>query len=362
MERKKCYIAIGSISCNVLKTFSADNTTDNTRFVYIDTNSDNDKLFDENDVRILFSDYPYKSGYMRAFGRDMFKMRLYSGEFPDVVDDFYQTDSIDLIFVTTSFGGFGSAVVFELADFMCARILRKSGGQAKIDIRTIAFSKKQFDKIFQDKELHAVAHELNEYEFVNEAKKRSAISSQFFSKNEVFLIYSPYLSGDRLHEVLDKEASDLAHDDIKATYNKIPKIDTEDVFISFSSLDQDKADALVNNLDGKDIGTWISSRNMKSGDFPCQIAQAIKGAKVFVVLISKNSLQSRHVKSEVNIAFDQKDKNVLIPFFIDESQLDDSFGYYLNTSQHFRADNPPMEEKLEELCKEIKEKLKDFGA
>lgn len=354
---KKCYIAIGSKSCRVLKTFSKSNTDNDVRYIYIDTNAENKVLFDKDDTRILFDDYPYKSGYMRSFGKDMFKMRLYSGELPDIVDEFYNTDILDMCFITTSFGGFGSAVVFELADYMCARISRISSGKTKVNIRTIAFSKKQFDNIFQDKELHAVAHELNEFGFVTEARKRSTVSSHFFSKNEVFLVYSPYLSEDRLHEVISKEPEDLAHDDIKDKYNKIPSINAEDVFISFSTLDQDKADVLANALAANNIGVWISSRNMKSGDYPCQIAQAIKEAKVFVVLISKNSLKSRHVKSEINLAFDQRDKNILIPFFVDDSQLDDSFGYYLNTSQHFRFERPPLEEIINEICNEIKEKL-----
>ncbi len=354
---KKCYIAIGSISCKVLKKFSSANPSNDVRFVYIDTNHENGKLFDKEDTRILFSDYPYKSGYMRSFGKDMFKMRLYSGEFPDYLDEFYNTDEIDLCFITTSFGGFGSAVVFELADYMCAKISRISSKKAKINIRTIAFSKKQFDMIFDDKELHEIAHSLNEYEFVNEAKKRMAISSQFFSKNSVFLLYSPYLTKDTLHLALGKSIEDLEHDNIIECYSNIPKIRAKDVFISFSSIDQEKAEALVDVLDAKDISAWISSRDMKSGDFPCQIVQAIKGAKVFVVLISKNSLQSRHVKSEVNIAFDQRDKNILIPLFIDESTLDESFAYYLNTSQHFKAETPPWEGKIKKLCDEIQEKI-----
>ncbi len=355
---KKCYIALGSKSCKLLKHFSMQNSSEDTRFIYIDSNMANDCLFDEKDARILFSDYPYNSGYMRSFGKDMFRMRLYSGEFPDLFDDFYNTDSIELCLVTTSFGGFGSAVVFEMADYMCANISRVSSKRADIHIRTLAFSKKQFDKFFADKELHEVAHALNEYEFVQEAQKRKAISSKFFSANEVFLLYSPYLTEETLYLALTKTEEDLAHDNMIDSYDKLPRIGAKEVFISFSSFDREKAEALVDTLGGRNVAAWISTRDMKSGDFPCQIAQAIKGAKIFVVLISENSLKSRHVKAEVNIAFDQRDKNVLIPLFIDESTLDESFGYYLNTSQHFRADTPPLEERISGLCAEIQEKLK----
>ncbi len=351
---KKCYVAIGSQSCRILKEFAASNTGSDTRYIYIDTNAKNDPIFSESDCRILFDDYPYRSGYMRAFGRDMFKMRLYSGDFPEIFDSFYDTDSIDICLVTTSFGGFGSAVVFEFADYMCAKISRISSKKAKISIRTVAFSKKQFDRIFEDREQNATAHELNEYGFVCEARERAAVSSSFFDRNEVFLIYSPYLTRERLGETLSKTREELMHDDIKDSYDRLPEIPAEDVFISFSTRDQGKADALVNLLNQNSIGTWISSRNMKSGDYPCQIAQAIKGAKVFVVLISESSLQSRHVKSEVNLAFDQRGKNLLIPLFIDGSDLDDSFGYYLNTTQHFHADRPPLEATMAKLCREIK--------
>ena len=57
-----------------------------------------------------------------------------------------------------------------------------------------------------------------------------------------------------------------------------------DVFISFSSLDSDKAEAVCERLEAEGSRCWISLRDVKPGqNYQAAIVQAIKRAKIMVL-------------------------------------------------------------------------------
>ena len=73
-----------------------------------------------------------------------------------------------------------------------------------------------------------------------------------------------------------------------------------DVFISHSPEDKLKADALCSTLESRRIRCWIAPRGVRPGaDYAEALLDAISGSKAFILVLSKNSNQSRYVWREV---------------------------------------------------------------
>jgi len=73
-----------------------------------------------------------------------------------------------------------------------------------------------------------------------------------------------------------------------------------DVFISHSSQDNEFVEKLISKLGGYDI--WYDKQSLETGHLPQQLSENIIGAKWFLFIASKNSVNSKWVKYELNIA------------------------------------------------------------
>jgi serine/threonine protein kinase len=75
------------------------------------------------------------------------------------------------------------------------------------------------------------------------------------------------------------------------------------VFISYSSADRVIAEAACHSLELSGLQCWIAPRDVKGAKFyPGQIVQAIRRAKVFVLIFSETANQSDHVLQELERA------------------------------------------------------------
>lgn len=129
-----------------------------------------------------------------------------------------------------------------------------------------------------------------------------------------------------------------------------------DVFISYSSKDKAIADAVCHFLENGSIKCWIAPRDITPGcDYADIIEEAIKNAKLFIIIFSSNSSSSQWVKSELNIAFSEQIP--IIPFKIDESEMLGSNRLILNKT-HWIDAYPKYELKLETLVDSAKKILK----
>lgn len=123
-----------------------------------------------------------------------------------------------------------------------------------------------------------------------------------------------------------------------------------DVFISYSSLNKNSADAICHAMEEKGIRCWYAPRDIKSGDtWAPAIVEAIRNSKVFLLIFSKESNLSDQVMNEVTNAC--KEKCIIIPFRIDDTEMCDGLAYYLNSVHWLDAYHSSMQEKVEELCK-----------
>ena len=75
-------------------------------------------------------------------------------------------------------------------------------------------------------------------------------------------------------------------------------------FISYSSADQNFAERLYNDLQGKGIRCWFAPEDLKTGDrFRERINEAIRIHDKLLLILSVNSIQSDWVETEVEKAF-----------------------------------------------------------
>lgn len=131
-----------------------------------------------------------------------------------------------------------------------------------------------------------------------------------------------------------------------------------DIFISFSFKDQAVTEHVSNVLLNQyHISYWMCTRDLVGGDhFKASIAEAIKGASLVLMIQSTHSLSSREVPKEVSIALDYN--KPVIPFVLDDAELSGDLEYDLIGIHRIDARKPTLEERIEELARQIYTLLK----
>lgn len=121
-----------------------------------------------------------------------------------------------------------------------------------------------------------------------------------------------------------------------------------DVFISHSSIDKELADKVCETLEARGLKCWIAPRDIMPGsEWAVAISNAISVVRAMVVIYSKNSAQSTQVPKEIALA--EKRGKFILPYKIDDTELEGAFDYYL-TGAHWIVANPEKGDyKLEEM-------------
>lgn len=126
---------------------------------------------------------------------------------------------------------------------------------------------------------------------------------------------------------------------------------SHDVFISYSSKNTKVAQAVCHVLEQHNIRCWIAPRDIPPGaEYGDHIDDAIKNAKVVVVLFSEDSAASTWVKGEINIAFEEQ--KVIIPFRLDNTPLKGQNRLILN-QRHWIDAFPDYKTKFNDLLKAV---------
>ncbi|MBQ3460285.1 MAG: toll/interleukin-1 receptor domain-containing protein [Solobacterium sp.] len=125
-------------------------------------------------------------------------------------------------------------------------------------------------------------------------------------------------------------------------------------FISYSSKDKNIADNLCARLENNGIRVWYAPRDIQTNDYATAIVNAIKRSTHFIVILSKNSLNSQHVLNEINLAFSELNRGIHFkPLKIDEEELGAAFVYYLSRQHWMDAHIPPLEKRLDEFVQKV---------
>ncbi len=120
-----------------------------------------------------------------------------------------------------------------------------------------------------------------------------------------------------------------------------------DVFISYSRKNLNQVMEVKNQIDST-CGTdcWIDLKGIESGSemFLRDIVGGIDGCKVFLFMLSKESMESEYALLELNYAKEQGKKIVLVN--IDDCRMNGVFLFKYSLTDTIAWNNPPQREKL----------------
>lgn len=120
------------------------------------------------------------------------------------------------------------------------------------------------------------------------------------------------------------------------------------VFISHSSKNKSIADAICSRLENHGVRCWIAPRDVNPGaDYSNQIADALERSKVMILVFSSDANHSRHVKSEIDRAFNLE--QTIIPFRVEDVEPDKGLSYYLGRTHWLDAMTPPLGKHIDRL-------------
>jgi serine/threonine protein kinase len=104
------------------------------------------------------------------------------------------------------------------------------------------------------------------------------------------------------------------------------------VFISYSNEDKAIADAICAALETENIGCWIAPRDVAGGrPYSGQITQAIREARVLLLILTGAANRSKHVLREVERA--AHCQNHLLTFRVEPISPGDDLAYFLGADQ-----------------------------
>ena len=127
-----------------------------------------------------------------------------------------------------------------------------------------------------------------------------------------------------------------------------------DVFISFSSRNIDTARLIYDELKAQGIACWLADPNRDDippgENWADHLVRALKNSKIVLLIFSKDTNLSDHVKSEIGVAFNNK--LGILPMRIQDEKPEGALEYYLIHTQWFDFIPPPPpidKDKLEKL-------------
>jgi TolB-like protein len=134
-----------------------------------------------------------------------------------------------------------------------------------------------------------------------------------------------------------------------------------DVFISYSSVDTIAGETVCSILEQNGISCWMAPRDITPGlDFAEAIIDGIKSSKLFILVYSSNSNNSKQVIREVDRAV-----HLGLPVVnlrLEDVPLSKQLEYYLSSVHWLDAKTPPLEEHIDKLSGVIKILLRKDGA
>ncbi|MHA2098592.1 MAG: TIR domain-containing protein [Candidatus Kariarchaeaceae archaeon] len=121
---------------------------------------------------------------------------------------------------------------------------------------------------------------------------------------------------------------------------------SSDIFISFSSSNVAIAEKIYHALMEVGKSAWISTKSIGVGqDYGLQIVKSIDNCKFFILLITNESITSRHVKTELERAFSKGATN--------ESKIPLDWEYYLGSSQWLNVWSQDEKDWLPQVIKAV---------
>lgn len=126
-----------------------------------------------------------------------------------------------------------------------------------------------------------------------------------------------------------------------------------EIFISYSTEDQDVVKHLTEYLERSGYDCFVACRDIPGGKhYAKDIVKVINNCRIVLFIASSSSNVSEHVLNEIDICVEKR--KIIIPFFIEEFEMNDEFRYYLGRSQRIMADSENVEESFPKVLDNIK--------
>ena len=131
-----------------------------------------------------------------------------------------------------------------------------------------------------------------------------------------------------------------------------------ELFISHSNKDKALAEELCAELELRGFQCWIAPRNIEPGaEYSQALNAAISNASIFLLVLSTNASQSRHVRRELEVA-DRKGIPIL-PLRVENTNLFENLDYFVSTQQWYDALSRPLASNLGALEEALRNRLGD---
>ena len=131
---------------------------------------------------------------------------------------------------------------------------------------------------------------------------------------------------------------------------------TKQIFVSYSSSDRSKADAICQALEQANISCWIAPRDLAAGSqWGGGIVKAIEECAAVVVVFSAAANNSPQVAREMELAVSKR--RPLIPIRVANDQPTDDMQYFLGVSHWFNAYDQPVETYLAGIVSSVRNVL-----
>lgn len=126
-----------------------------------------------------------------------------------------------------------------------------------------------------------------------------------------------------------------------------------DVFISYSSKDKPTADAVCATLESRGIRCWIAPRDVVPGEeYAAALVNALREARIMVLVFSSGANQSKHVLREVERAVSMG--LPVVPLRIENVRPSAAMEYYIASRHWLDALTVPLERHLVQLAETVK--------
>ncbi|MEJ2313170.1 MAG: toll/interleukin-1 receptor domain-containing protein, partial [Gemmatimonadales bacterium] len=126
-----------------------------------------------------------------------------------------------------------------------------------------------------------------------------------------------------------------------------------DVFISYSQRDKATADAVCHALEADGTRCWIAPRDVSPGlSWKQSIVDAIREARMMVLIFSGEANGSPQVRREVDIAFESG--HPILPFRIEDVEMNTDLYYCIAARHWLDALSDPKDEHIEKLVVSVR--------
>lgn len=130
---------------------------------------------------------------------------------------------------------------------------------------------------------------------------------------------------------------------------------SKDVFISYKSDEFGIASYIYEELKRNGISAWMAPQDIPGGSsYAMEITKAIKGCKIFLLVLSKAAQTSQWIPKEIDNAINEK--KLILPFMVEKCNLNAEFSFLLSNIQ-FKDGYTNREEALNRLIAEMKQYL-----